>query len=88
MSITDALIREFDQLLATKPYFSSSQLFRLGLFGSITAASSAIKRGDLPSIKISSKRTVVPRSAVLEYFKTNLKESRPPNSRYNNKEKN
>lgn len=68
----DSLVQELDNLLEKKPYFTLSQLIELGLFGSNSAASTALKRGLLPSIKISPKRTVIPRSAVLDYFKANL----------------
>jgi len=66
---------EFSSFLDRKPYCTISQLIALGLFGSQSAASAAIRRGDLPSIRISPKRTVIPRSAVLEYFKSNLVEA-------------
>lgn len=66
------LVQEFDNFLVNKPYFTPAQLIEIGLWGSSSAASAALKRGDLPSIKISPKRTVVPRSAVVEYFRNNL----------------
>lgn len=69
---TIELIEEFDRLLGDKPYFTVKQLIDLGLFGSVSAASKALKRGDLPSVKVSEKRTVIPRSAALQFFKDNL----------------
>ncbi len=73
MSIkTESLIQEFENFLGKKPYFTTNQLIEIGLFGSASAANAAIKRGSLPTIKISPKRTVIPRSAVLEYFRNNL----------------
>ena len=71
MSI-ETLVREFDELLGKKPYFTAKQLIDLGLFGSVSAASKALKRKDIPSIKVSEKRSVIPRSAVLKFFKENL----------------
>jgi len=69
---TESLVQEFNNFLGDKPYFTSNQLIDLGLFGSYSAANAALKRGAIPSIKVSPKRTVVPRSAVLEYFRNNL----------------
>lgn len=66
------LVKEFIQLLGDKPYFTISQLIEIGLFGSASAASAALKRKTLPAIKMSPKRTVIPRSAVIEYFQKNL----------------
>lgn len=71
----EMLVAELDLYLEPKPYFSISHLRTLGLLGSHSALNAAIKRGILPSIKISSKRTVVPRSAVLAYFRNKLIES-------------
>lgn len=72
---SDSLVKEFDELLPKAPYFSISELIELGLFGSSAAANAAIKRKVIPSIRMSPKRTVVPRSAVLDYFRKNLAES-------------
>ena len=78
MSITlDLLIKEFDDHLPKAPYFSITELKDLGIFGSHAAAHAAIKRKDIPSIKVSQKRTVVPRSAVVDYFRRNIEESAP-----------
>ena len=68
----DNLVQEFDELLGKKPYFTLTQLIELGLFGSSAAAATALKRGILPCIKMGPKRTVIPRSAVLGFFKENL----------------
>jgi hypothetical protein len=73
MSIsTESLVKEFDNFLGKKPYFTPAQLIEIGIWGSHTAATASLKRGDLPSIKVSPKRTVIPRSAVLDYFRKNL----------------
>lgn len=72
MSTTTELLEEFNKFLGEKPYFTACQLIELGLFGSYSAVNAALKRGLIPHIKISKKRTVVPRSAVLEYFRNNL----------------
>lgn len=76
MSVTlesyGSLIKEFDEHLPKKPYFALSELIDIGLFGSSSAVNAAIKRKDIPSIKVSPKRTVVPRSAVVDYFRKNL----------------
>jgi hypothetical protein len=69
---TQSLVDEFDKLLGNKPYCTGTQLIEIGLFGSTAAVTAALKRGTLPSVKISPKRTVVPRSAVLDYFRNNL----------------
>ena len=75
MSInTNQLVAELEKNLGEKPYFTGKNLVDLGLFGSATALNKALKRGDIPTIKISTKRTVVPKSAVLDYFRRNLAE--------------
>lgn len=76
MSInTESLVQELDRFLGEKPYITGNQLIEIGLFGSASAVTAALKREVLPSIRISPKRIVVPRSAVLEYFRNNLAES-------------
>jgi hypothetical protein len=72
---TESLIKELDTFLGNKPYFTGTQLIEIGLFGSASAVTSALKKGLLPSIKISPKRTIVPRSAVVKYFRENLLET-------------
>ena len=68
----ERLIQELDASLAKKIYLTGNDLIKIGLFGSHSAIDSALKRGDLPYVKISSRRRVFPRSAVLEYFKNNI----------------
>lgn len=72
---TESLIEEFETLLGNKPYFTAKQLIELNIFGSQSAAIAALNRGTLPSIQISSKRRVIPRSAVIQYFRHNLMET-------------
>ena len=72
---SDLLVEELGKALGDKPYFTGNQLIEIGLFGSASAVNAALKIGSLPSIKISPKRTVVPRSAVIQYFRNNLIEA-------------
>lgn len=74
-SATDNLIADLISHLGEKPYFTGQFLIEIGLFGSQTALAQALKRGDLPTIRISPKRQVVPRKAVIEYVRKNLAES-------------
>lgn len=75
---TESLISEFEKLLGPEPYFSPRRLITLGICGSPSAAAALLKRGSIPSIKISTRRTVVPKSAVLEFIRQNLKECSQP----------
>lgn len=69
---TEVLVEEFNKFLGKKPYFTPKHLIEVGLFGSYSAAYTALKKGAIPSIKVSPKRTIVPRSEVLKYFRENL----------------
>lgn len=75
MSNNESLIAEFAKSLGDKPYFTGKQLIDLGLFGSATGISKALNNGVLPFIRVSKKRRVVPRSAVVQYFQNNLVKS-------------
>lgn len=70
MSTID-LLAEFNQLLGERPYFGISTLTQLGLFGSNSAATAAIRRGELIAVRMG-KRFVIPRSSALDYFRKNL----------------
>jgi hypothetical protein len=71
-TLTESLVTEFDNFLGNKSYITPAQLIEIGLWGSASAAATALKRGDIPFIKISPKRTIIPKSAVLDYFRKNL----------------
>lgn len=71
------LIQEFADQLDTKPYFTISELIKLGVFGSSGSANKALKNGLIPFINVSKNRKVVPRKSVIEFFRKNLQESTP-----------
>lgn len=71
------LIQEFADQLDDKPYFTISELIKLGVFGSSSGANKALKNGLIPFIKVSEKRKVVPRKSVIDFFSKNLQGSTP-----------
>ena len=68
---TESIIQES---LGNKPYCTKKQLIdmclNLGICGSPSGAISALK--SLPWLKVSTKRTIVSRSAVIDFFNNTL----------------
>lgn len=71
-SCIDLLAEELNRKLGDRPFYTLRQLTSIGFFGSVPAARLALKRGLLVFVKISPRRYVVPRSALLEYIRKNL----------------
>ncbi len=66
----EKIIQKFEEKLGGSDFISPTKLISAGIYGSYGAVKLALKRGDIPSIKISSHRTLIPREGVIEYLKT------------------
>ncbi len=81
--MSDLQIEELIEILSRKigdqEFYSLRELTDLGFFGSIASARRAIQQGLLPSLKISTRRIVIPREAILKYCMENLQTSQKKN---------
>jgi hypothetical protein len=68
MSI-ETTIKHFESQLGDEICVSPKKLVDCGLFGSINAVKNALKKGLIPSIKVSSHRTLIPKSSVLDHLR-------------------
>lgn len=73
--LIDLLIAELTKELGDRRCFTIDDLHSLGFFGSKHAARMALNNGKIAYVKISPRRRVVPRAALLEYLKNNLSEN-------------
>lgn len=69
----NALVEELDRKLGDKPFYSLRELISIGFFGSMPAARMALLKGSLPYIKISPRRSVIPRSSIIEFLCNSMK---------------
>ena len=68
---TDTLVdilKEIDQQLGERSFFTPRDLQKTGLFGSAQAVRIAIKDGRISYLKISPRRFIIPRSALITYL--------------------
>lgn len=73
-SLINILIEELSTHLGDRHFYTIDDLYTFGFFGSKHSARMALKNGKLPYVKISPRRRVVPRSALLEYLRNNISE--------------
>lgn len=66
--VLDELFKEFKD----RHFFTIDDLYIFGLFGTKYAARQALDSGILPFIKVSKRRRIVPKIALLEYLRINL----------------
>ncbi len=71
-NLMDQLSEEINKKLGDRPFYTIRQLISIGLFGSMHAARVALKKGQLTFVKISPRRSVIPRSVVLAYLNANV----------------
>ena len=69
---TYSILDEVAEKIGSKSFCTANDLIDLGLFGSHNAVLIALRRGDLPFVKISSRRFVVPTKDVLKFVERNL----------------
>lgn len=66
--LADELIKQ----LGERHFYTIRDLKTLGVFGTMYAARKALKSGQLTYLKISPRRTVIPRAVLLDYIRVNL----------------
>lgn len=72
--LINLLIDELTEELGDRHFYTIHDLHTLGFFGTKNAARKALKNGKLAYVKISQRRCVVPRAALLDYLRNNLSE--------------
>lgn len=72
--LMDSLVRELNSKLGDRPFYTLRQLTSIGFFGSMPAARMALRDGQLSFVKISPRRFVVPRLALLNFLRNNMSE--------------
>ncbi len=70
--LIDGLVKELNEKIGDRTFFTLPELVSLGLFGSVQAARLALEQGELPSIRISERRCVIPRTALFTYIRNNI----------------
>ncbi len=73
--LIEGLVKEFDQKIGDRPFFTLPELVSLGLFGTVQTARLALQEGKLPFIRISERRCVVPRQCLIQYLEKNCIEN-------------
>jgi len=66
------LVKHFEDRLGEGELLPITDLVRCGLYGSVGAAKQAIERGDLPGLKVSRNRTLIPRQAILAHIRKSV----------------
>lgn len=72
--LMDSLVGELNMKLGDRPFYTLRQLISIGFFGSMNAARMALRDGKLSYVKISPRRLVVPRLALLAFLRNNISE--------------
>ena len=70
--LMDGLVKELNHKIGDRAFFTLPELVSLGLFGTVQTARHALKEGELPFIRISERRCVIPRAALINYIRANL----------------
>lgn len=70
--LTNLLVDEVTKQLGDRQYFSSGDLYKLGLFSSKQSARAAMKNGKMVFITMSPRRRIVHRTILLDYIKNNI----------------
>lgn len=70
--LIDGVVKELNEKIGDRAFFTLPELVTLGLFGTVQTARHALIDGNLPFIRISERRCVIPRAALLEYVRNNL----------------
>jgi hypothetical protein len=74
LQLIDGLVKELNKKIGDRTFFTLPELVSLGLFGIVQTARHALKEGELPFIRISERRCVIPRTALLDYIRSNISE--------------
>lgn len=70
--LMDGLVKELNAKIGDRAFFTLSELVSIGLFGTVQTARHALKGGEIPFIRMSQRRCVIPRAALLDYIHNNL----------------
>ena len=66
---TESFIQKIEQKLGSEDFIQPTALVKAGIFGSQTALRSALRKGLLPFIQVTSHRLLIPRDAVIEHLR-------------------
>lgn len=66
------IIEKITEKLGDKEFLRPNALVKTGLFGSVTAVRHALKKGVLPSLRVSPRRVLIPKESVIEHLQRNL----------------
>lgn len=69
---TYSIVDEIAEKIGNKSFCTANDVIELGLFGSHTAVHIAFRRGDLPFVKISARRFVIPTKDLLKFIERNF----------------
>lgn len=70
--LMNGLVKELNEKIGDRAFFTLAELVSIGLFGTMQTARHALKEGELPFIRMSERRCVIPRAALLDYIRNNL----------------
>lgn len=68
----NTIIEKLTQKLGSGDFLRPIALAKAGLFGSVTAVRHALKKGVLPSLRVSPRRVLIPKESVIEHLQKNL----------------
>ena len=71
--LINILIDELTKQLGDRHFYTIHDLHAGGLFKTKQSARNALKNGKIAHIKISPRRTLIPRSALVDYLRDNIK---------------
>jgi hypothetical protein len=72
VQLINLIVEELKKELGDRHFFTIDDLYILGVFGTKYAARMALKNGKLAYVKVSPRRSVIPRAALLEYLRNNV----------------
>lgn len=70
--LMDELTKELNEKIGNRAFFTLPELVSLGLFGTVQTARQALTEGNLPFIRMTERRCVIPRAGLLDYIRSNL----------------
>lgn len=73
MSPQQEIVQKFEALLGNDEFITSGWLIKIGLYASHTSLAKALADGVLPSLKVSRNRTLIPKSAVIDHIRRNIR---------------
>lgn len=72
--LINLMIDKLTEHLGDRQFFTIRDLYSIGFFGTMHAARMALKQGYLPFIRVSPRRCVIPREALMKFLRDNLRE--------------